>query len=83
VWGEWASAFGAAQFEYGGVGDYHRAARAARVVDDEPLAVQMDTYQQQEAEHRAFFLALARSRFLLTRNRYPLDLEKYTTASQE
>lgn len=83
VWGEWASAFGAAQFEFGGIGDYRRAARAARAVGEEALAVQMDTYQQQEADHRAFFLALARSRFLLNRNRYPLDLGKYTTASKE
>jgi demethoxyubiquinone hydroxylase (CLK1/Coq7/Cat5 family) len=65
VWGEWASAFGAAQFEFGGMGDYRRAAKAARSIDREDLAVELDHMEQDEADHRAFFLALARSRFPL------------------
>lgn len=63
LWGEWASAFGAAQFEFGGAGDYVRAAKAARAVGREDLAVLLDEFQAQETAHRAFFLALARSRF--------------------
>ena len=59
VWGGWASAFGAAQFEFGGAGDYRRAARAARKLGDEPLARQLDLYQSQEEQHRRYFLALA------------------------
>lgn len=59
VWGGWASAFGAAQFEFGGAGDYRRAARAARELGDEVLARQLDLYQRQEEAHRRYFLALA------------------------
>ncbi|MCO4744304.1 MAG: demethoxyubiquinone hydroxylase family protein [Proteobacteria bacterium] len=76
VWGEWASAFGAAQFEVGGVGDYRRAAKAARRVDREDLAVELDAMEQDEADHRAFFLALARSRFPFGA-RPTLDLASY------
>lgn len=63
VWGEWASAFGAAQFEFGGMGDYQRAAKAARSLDMEELAIELDGMERDEAEHRVFFLALARARF--------------------
>jgi len=59
VWWSWASAFGAAQFEFGGVGDYRRAARAARAVGREDLALRLDHFEAQEAAHRTFFLALA------------------------
>ena len=59
TWGGWASAFGAAQFEFGGAGDYRRAARAARELGDEVLARQLDLYQRQEEAHRRYFLALA------------------------
>lgn len=64
LWGAWASAFGAAQFEFGGIGDYRRAARAARVIGDEPLAQQLERFEAQERAHRVFFLDLARSTFL-------------------
>ena len=60
IWGGWASAFGAAQFEFGGAGDYKRAAKAARAVGEPELAEQLELYQEQETEHRRYFLALAR-----------------------
>ena len=71
-WGEWASSFGAAQFEFGGIGDYRRAARAARRVGREDLAVELDAMEQDEADHRVFFLALARARRPLLK-KVPLD----------
>lgn len=75
VWGEWASAFGAAQFEFGGMGDYRRAARAARAVGEHELAARLEVFEQQEAAHRAFFLALARSRLPIGAR--PLDLAEH------
>lgn len=65
VWGDWASAFGAAQLELGGMGDYRRAAAAARRLGKHALAVQLDAMGEQEAAHRRFFQALARSRLPL------------------
>lgn len=67
LWGEWASAYGASWFELSGVGDYRRAARAARAAGMEELASHLDGFEDQEAAHRRFFLALARSRFPLWR----------------
>ena len=60
VWGGWASAFGAAQFEFGGAGDYRRASKAAHAIGEPDLAAQLDEYQAQEEAHRRYFLALAR-----------------------
>jgi len=78
VWGEWASAFGAAQFEFGGMGDYRRAAKAARALGKEELALELDELEDQETAHRIFFLALARSRFPLPWiERPPLVLEDH------
>lgn len=77
-WGPWASAFGAAQFEFGGVGDYRRAARAARAIGNPELAAQLETYQAQEAAHRAFFLDLARATFPIPWvERPPLDMGRH------
>ena len=59
VWGGWASAFGAAQFELGGAGDYRRAAAAARVAGRDDLVASLELYQAQEEAHRTYFLALA------------------------
>ena len=59
LWGEWASAFGAAQFEFGGTADYGRCARAARAIGDVELEQVLLGIQQSEADHRVFFLALA------------------------
>ncbi|MBX2798326.1 MAG: demethoxyubiquinone hydroxylase family protein [Myxococcales bacterium] len=60
VWGGWASAFGAAQFELGGAGDYRRAAAAAQAAGHDDLVARLELYKEQEEAHRRYFLALAR-----------------------
>ncbi len=75
-WGPWASAFGAAQFEFGGIADYRRAARAARAIGNPDLVAKLESFQAQEAAHRAFFLDLARATFPIPWvQRRPLDMK--------
>ena len=61
IWGEWASAKGAAWFEINGVAEYTRLAQLARRLGDEDYAIRMEAMAEKEAEHRAYFEALARA----------------------
>jgi len=58
-WGDWASAFGAAQFEWGGAGDYARCVTAAKRLGRDDLAEELRGFELQERAHRAYFLDLA------------------------
>jgi demethoxyubiquinone hydroxylase (CLK1/Coq7/Cat5 family) len=64
-WGDWASATGAAMFEYNGVTEYERLAGLARRAGAEELLPCFQRMAAQEQAHRDLFLAMAAGKALL------------------
>ena len=60
VWGEWASARGAAMFEVNGVSEYTRLAALATRLGQDEFADKMVAMAEQEQEHLTYFSDLAR-----------------------
>jgi rubrerythrin len=58
-WGDWASATGAAMFEYNGVTEYQRLAALAQRAGAHDLLPTFARMAAQEQAHRDLFLALA------------------------
>lgn len=67
IWPEWASALGASWFEINGVSEYNRLCAAARWAGQEDLVPVFAEMADQEEEHRALFVRLAREQFPLMR----------------
>lgn len=59
-WGGWASATGAAMFEYNGVAEYRRLEGLARRAGAAALLHELGEMAAQEQAHRDLFLAMAR-----------------------